>query len=605
MATSTSATATATSATPSTHTVLAASDRLAFEAIHGYYMCGLNGCILRNFHKGPCCFPILERCRSKESQAQLPEPDAAPPAPPTEAEAVSSSQPTRTVSPLSHGDHATATPKRQKTEDTTSTAAPALARRMSSREISLPARLGVNDGWATTPAQAWTASPQPVRPAAAPTPATGAPPSVARRASSRETSQPVRLGIDDGWASTPAQEWTASPHADRPFAGQVAVRLRLRGAHDDPEGALASVADKAVPAGVKRKSVHAAEPASPIAERGGKLSAKEIAAARKALARKAARKVAEAARREEAAVRKALLAGEVDEISVDTAAAAERGHFRATPITTAVGTPPTAQTTSAFDAASLLLVFGQAPAEGSTHGSTCSASAHGSTRSASPLPPLPPSPSSEHNLCYAVAAPTPAPQAWAEPAAAQFASPAAVWQHAPSFVRETPLPVHHHQPPPTCQSQAYAPAYAQAYPSAYAPSYVHASHPTFAAPPPALAAHAYMGVGSRPGIGSFPYAGHVITTPPAPFPPQPYERLPPTPPPATPPVTTVAASVNSTPRRAPVVASVPSRPAVMATAMAAHALPPPVAPPQAHASVPVQHCVTNAPRPMVWAQRVG
>merc|ERR1719271_186386 len=39
-------------------------DRRAFEAMHGYYVCGVAGCVLEEHHCGPCCIPEISRTRS-------------------------------------------------------------------------------------------------------------------------------------------------------------------------------------------------------------------------------------------------------------------------------------------------------------------------------------------------------------------------------------------------------------------------------------------------------------------------------------------------------------------------------------------------------------
>ena len=39
-------------------------ERLEYEKEQGYYMCGINGCILAEHHSGMCVFPELSRQRS-------------------------------------------------------------------------------------------------------------------------------------------------------------------------------------------------------------------------------------------------------------------------------------------------------------------------------------------------------------------------------------------------------------------------------------------------------------------------------------------------------------------------------------------------------------
>ena len=44
-----------------------AEGRIAFEEEHGYYVCGINGCLLEDSHSGPCAFPIVNPRRGSSS----------------------------------------------------------------------------------------------------------------------------------------------------------------------------------------------------------------------------------------------------------------------------------------------------------------------------------------------------------------------------------------------------------------------------------------------------------------------------------------------------------------------------------------------------------
>ena len=52
-------------------TSTASDPRVSFETEHGYYMCGVNGCVLEEHHRGACAIPVLgKRSRTVASEAQ-------------------------------------------------------------------------------------------------------------------------------------------------------------------------------------------------------------------------------------------------------------------------------------------------------------------------------------------------------------------------------------------------------------------------------------------------------------------------------------------------------------------------------------------------------
>lgn len=151
--------------------------RGAFEREHGYYACGVNGCILAERHTGVCVMPELTRQRSvrgkepgtpsgvgEAGEAPAGVSDCSkPPSPPrVEAPSVECLDGVGGVSP---SEAKSSIPPKQRhkralQEDAGSDEADAKsAARRSKRDISAPERLGLSDGWSSGPARAWTSSP--------------------------------------------------------------------------------------------------------------------------------------------------------------------------------------------------------------------------------------------------------------------------------------------------------------------------------------------------------------------------------------------------------------------------------------------------------------
>ena len=242
-------------------------DRLAFEEAHGYYVCGIAGCILEERHRGPCAFPFLGRRARKEVTK-------------------GTSSPPRTLvikpAPSIDGDLATLA-----TSDLTDADSAPRA----SDEVGTPAHLGEVNGCCESPAPSGNVLRSP-RPPPAPARKSvfasadtqiygnGAAPAAKRPASAiaqeaggeskakvaRTTSKaerfastqaagearrtarttagsgPTRLGLDDDWCSSPARGW-ASGDAPPPLVSfscaMRTVHVLLRGSHLPADATLA------------------------------------------------------------------------------------------------------------------------------------------------------------------------------------------------------------------------------------------------------------------------------------------------------------------------------------------------------------------------------
>ena len=159
--------------------------RTEFEETHGYYACGVNGCILAESHCGLCVIPELSRVRSRVATKDIHRVEAGSGAE-AEAEASACSKPSSP--PV----------EEQQTIDTLANVALPAKQRLK--------RAALDEG-ADSPSS---------------------------RRSKREVSKPERLGINDGWLKGSAREWTSSPTSS-PAPGEI-VRVRLKMAlHPSPE----------------------------------------------------------------------------------------------------------------------------------------------------------------------------------------------------------------------------------------------------------------------------------------------------------------------------------------------------------------------------------
>ena len=265
-----------------------------------YYMCGVNGCILAEGHRGICAIPTLGK-RDRKACAPAPPPAAAAAA---AAAAKCDDAPVRKLKPPASDISVSVV-----TDD------PA---RVNARPRQIPSRLGQNDGWCSSPARAWVSSGEGSSPSAPvpPTISVHAPAYVsadspvrplkkdkrmrlteherqepAVRLTEEERKEPaepsaaasirrtarasagggvVRLGLDDDWCNSPAREWVsseptwpvlASGAVSEPAHGlAVSVRLKLRGI-SKPEGSKLNRASKARSAAPKSRP--APKPAAP------------------------------------------------------------------------------------------------------------------------------------------------------------------------------------------------------------------------------------------------------------------------------------------------------------------------------------------------------
>ena len=120
----------------------------------GYFMCGINGCILTEHHAGTCAIPFLERKRSrteKKAESNGDESKLCQEASPEETVTREAEAMAPAASSVDHASNA----------DTSSNADADEARRTTGRKITGPLRLGLDDGWANEPANKWSTQAMP------------------------------------------------------------------------------------------------------------------------------------------------------------------------------------------------------------------------------------------------------------------------------------------------------------------------------------------------------------------------------------------------------------------------------------------------------------
>ncbi|KOO35618.1 hypothetical protein Ctob_012307, partial [Chrysochromulina tobinii] len=120
----------------------------------GYFMCGINGCILTEHHAGTCAIPFLERKRSrteKEAESNGDESKLCQEASPEETVTREAEATAPAASSVDNASNA----------DTSSNADANEARRTTGRKITGPVRLGLDDGWANEPAKKWSTQAMP------------------------------------------------------------------------------------------------------------------------------------------------------------------------------------------------------------------------------------------------------------------------------------------------------------------------------------------------------------------------------------------------------------------------------------------------------------